>query len=43
MIHWARIVHEETWNAEAPDVPYVAATDGELAVVSAALSSVDKP
>ncbi|KAF8598913.1 hypothetical protein BDV93DRAFT_512069 [Ceratobasidium sp. AG-I] len=33
LLHWAHLVHEETWNHEAPDIPYVAATKGELAVM----------
>jgi hypothetical protein len=31
---WASLVHEATWNMELPDVPYVAATQEELEVVS---------
>jgi hypothetical protein len=36
-MHWAAIVHEETWNTEVPDLPYVAATASELEVVSVIL------
>ena len=42
LLHWARLVHEETWNKEAPDVPYVAATQGELEVVCSKLWCMHK-
>ncbi|KAF8598796.1 hypothetical protein BDV93DRAFT_526511 [Ceratobasidium sp. AG-I] len=40
LLHWARLVHEETWNTEAPDVPYVAATQSELEVMVNNLASL---
>ncbi|KAF8594584.1 hypothetical protein BDV93DRAFT_565269, partial [Ceratobasidium sp. AG-I] len=39
-IHWARQIHERVWNNEAPDVPYIAATQGELEVMVNNLASL---